>query len=124
MTELSHIVLLLLDARCPPLHCPTSLKTYLQALRPRKEIILVLTKSDLVDSRAVQAWKTWVKEWWDGDAEAPDGQGVQVIAVKSLDTEAMGGIVVKLFEISAEEKQKASRSHISPLTYWSTSSTL
>ena len=65
-----------------------------------------------------------MKEWWDGDAEAPEGQGVQVIALKSLDTEAMGEIVVKVFEISAEEKQEASRSHISPLTYWVTSSTL
>nr|ACZ80644.1 putative YlqF-like GTPase protein [Cryptococcus depauperatus] len=70
VTEASHILLLLLDSRCPPLHCPPSLRTYLKDIKTTKEVILVLTKSDLVDPKALQDWKEWINEWW--------GQGAQV----------------------------------------------
>ncbi len=56
--------MLLLDARCPPLHIPTSLRAHVQALKPRKEVVLVLTKSDLVDPGALEGWRKWAKEWW------------------------------------------------------------
>lgn len=47
-----------------PVHCPPSLRTYLRNLKPRRQIILVLTKADLVDPSAVDGWKAWLREWW------------------------------------------------------------
>jgi ribosome biogenesis GTPase A len=82
VTEASSIVLLLLDSRCPPLHCPPSLRSYIQNLKPRKEVILVLTKSDLVDPEALRGWRTWLKTWW-GDED------VQIVAVQSYDVEML-----------------------------------
>ena len=75
VTESSQIILLLLDARCPPLHLPHSLRTYIQTLKPRKQVILVLTKSDLVDPIALQGWKVWVKVYGrEGEAEVESEQ--------------------------------------------------
>ncbi|WRT70647.1 uncharacterized protein IL334_007645 [Kwoniella shivajii] len=82
VTEASSILLLLLDSRCPLLHCPPSLRSYLKDLKPQKEIILVLTKSDLVDPVALEGWKSWVRSWW-GD------EGVQVVSVRSYDVELL-----------------------------------
>ncbi|ODN99483.1 GTPase [Cryptococcus wingfieldii CBS 7118] len=82
VTESSQVLLLLMDTRCPPLHCPPSLRTHLQSLSPNKEIILVLTKSDLVDAKALQGWKQWVKGWW-------GQEGVQVVSVRSYDIELL-----------------------------------
>lgn len=84
MTEASSIILLLLDSRCPPLHCPPSLRTYIQNLKPRKEVILVLTKSDLVDPDALAGWRSWLPQWW-GDEQ------VQIVAARSYDVEALQG---------------------------------
>lgn len=74
-----------MDARCPAVHCPPSLRAYLRSLRPRREIILVLTKSDLVDPSALAGWRKWLKAWWldgsDGDEQEP-----QVVSVSSYDT--------------------------------------
>lgn len=84
VTEASSVVLLLLDSRCPPLHCPPSLRAYVQALKPRKEVILVLTKSDLVDPDALAGWRVWLKEWWGDDQ-------VQIVAARSYDVEALNG---------------------------------
>nr|XP_019051132.1 hypothetical protein I302_01581 [Kwoniella bestiolae CBS 10118]OCF30062.1 hypothetical protein I302_01581 [Kwoniella bestiolae CBS 10118] len=78
VTESSNILLLLLDSRCPLLHCPPSLRSYLQNLKPHKEIILILTKSDLVDPAALEGWKDWVRGWW-------GLEGVQVVSVQSYD---------------------------------------
>ncbi|WVR08573.1 hypothetical protein IAU60_005628 [Kwoniella sp. DSM 27419] len=82
VTETSSILLLLLDSRCPPLHCPPSLRTYLQNLNPRKEIILVLTKSDLVDPAALDGWREWIHYWW-------GQEGVQVVSVRSYDVDLL-----------------------------------
>ncbi|EIW69909.1 hypothetical protein TREMEDRAFT_13269, partial [Tremella mesenterica DSM 1558] len=82
VSEQSHILLVLLDARCPPLHLPPSLRSYLHDLQPKKEIILLLTKSDLVDPLAVKEWMVWMKEYWGGD--------VEVVPVRSYDSQALG----------------------------------
>ncbi|OWZ64338.1 hypothetical protein AYX14_02930 [Cryptococcus neoformans] len=82
VTEASQILLLLLDSRCPPLHCPPSLRTHLKSLVPSKEIILVLTKSDLVDSKALEGWKKWVRGWWGQES-------VHIVSVRSYDTELL-----------------------------------
>nr|KIR48345.1 GTPase [Cryptococcus bacillisporus CA1280] len=76
VTEASQILLLLLDSRCPPLHCPPSLRRHLKSLVPSKEIILVLTKSDLVDTKALEAWKIWVRSWWGQES-------VHIVSVRS-----------------------------------------
>lgn len=81
MTESSQIILLLLDSRCPPIHIPPSLKSYIQSLQPRREVVLVLTKADLVDPVALVGWKAWAREYW--------GQNVEVVGVVSYDTEAL-----------------------------------
>lgn len=115
VVEASAIVLLLVDARCPPLHCPPSLRAYLRSLRPRRQFVLVLTKADLVDPRALEGWKTWLKEWWtqreeddegdkrgargkgrardkqDKEVEAEDEDNTQVVAVMSYDVDLMYG---------------------------------
>lgn len=82
VTESSSIILLLLDSRCPALHAPPSLRKYIQSLKPNKEVILVLTKADLVDPEAVRRWKEWIMRWW-------GGEGVQVVSVMSYDLEML-----------------------------------
>ena len=77
VTESSSILLLLLDSRCPPIHCPPSLRSYIQSLKPKKEVILMLTKCDLVDGSALEGWKAWIKAWW--------GEQVDVVCVMSYD---------------------------------------
>ncbi|GAA93963.1 uncharacterized protein L969DRAFT_92904 [Mixia osmundae IAM 14324] len=61
VTEVSSILLVLLDCRCPLLHLPPSLQTYLINLKPKKQIILVLTKTDL-SNEAADAWTTYLQE--------------------------------------------------------------
>ncbi|KAG8838367.1 hypothetical protein FRC18_004972 [Serendipita sp. 400] len=56
VTEISQILLILLDCRAPTLHFPTSLQNYLKTLRPPPKVILILTKVDLVTPSHVEAW--------------------------------------------------------------------
>jgi hypothetical protein len=96
-------------------HCPPSLRSYLRNLKPRRQIILVLTKADLVDPSALEGWKRWLREWWNegqDDDVVPvrrrpgkDGQvrqqreatpaepvdDVQIISVSSYDTALLHG---------------------------------
>ncbi|KAL1410090.1 hypothetical protein Q8F55_004093 [Vanrija albida] len=90
VTESSAILLLLIDARCPPLHCPPSLRAYVKALRPRKEVILVLTKADLVDAGALAGWRTWLEEWW-AEGDEASATSVQIVAVSSYDKALLYG---------------------------------
>lgn len=83
VVEASSVILLLLDSRCPILHCPPSLRSYLQSLRPHKEVVLVLTKADLVDPSALAQWKEFIKGWW--------GQPVEVASVTSYDLDYLNG---------------------------------
>ena len=62
VSEISQIMLLLLDSRCPALHFPPSLHTYLAALYPKRPLILVLTKSDLVPPSYTAAWSAWLRD--------------------------------------------------------------
>ncbi|TXT10992.1 hypothetical protein VHUM_01743 [Vanrija humicola] len=91
VTESSAILLLLIDSRCPPLHCPPSLRTYVKALKPRKEVILVLTKADLVDAGALAGWRTWLKDWWTEGDEPGAASTVQIVAVSSYDKALLYG---------------------------------
>lgn len=92
MVEASSIILLLVDARCPAVHCPPSLRAYLRLLRPRREIILVLTKTDLVDPEALAAWRVWLKQWWmSGPPTGEDELEPQVVSVSSYDTSLLHG---------------------------------
>jgi len=76
-----------MDARCPAVHCPPSLRDYIRSLKPRREVILILTKADLVDPDALHAWESWLKAWWKDDA--PNKEDVQVVAVNSYNTSLM-----------------------------------
>ncbi|KAG6901216.1 hypothetical protein C0995_015204 [Termitomyces sp. Mi166 len=52
VTEISHILLVLLDSRCPSLHFPPSLASYISD----RKIILVLTKVDITGPERTLAW--------------------------------------------------------------------
>ncbi|CAE6482583.1 unnamed protein product [Rhizoctonia solani] len=81
--ELSSILMLLLDARCPPLHYPPSLDAYIKSLRPARQVILVLTKIDIVGEECTTAWSTWLKNRY-GDS------GIQVIGAQSYELVSYG----------------------------------
>ncbi|OCH94706.1 P-loop containing nucleoside triphosphate hydrolase protein [Obba rivulosa] len=59
VTEISQILLILLDSRCPTLHLPSSLSSYLSSsprLVDRTRTILVLTKVDICGPERAAAW--------------------------------------------------------------------
>lgn len=60
MTEISSILLVLLDTRCPPLHIPPSLYSYISSLRPPKQVIFVLTKTGVVGEECASSWRSWL----------------------------------------------------------------
>lgn len=64
--ELSPILLVLIDIRCPPLHFPPSLQEYILSHQQtsKKEVVLVLTKCDLVPDDVRIAWEEWCKREW------------------------------------------------------------
>ena len=61
MSEISQILLILLDSRCPLLHYPPSLASYLSGL-PNRKIILVLTKVDISGPDRANAWSDYLKQ--------------------------------------------------------------
>lgn len=68
VTEISQIILVLLDSRCPLLHYPPTLASYLQD----RKVILVLTKVDISGSARVAAWTEYLQ------AHYPNSRIVQV----------------------------------------------
>ncbi|KAJ8084465.1 hypothetical protein PM082_003235 [Marasmius tenuissimus] len=60
VTEISQIVLVLLDSRCPTVHLPPSLVQYLS--KQQVEVILVLTKTDICGPARVAAWRDYLHE--------------------------------------------------------------
>ena len=71
MTEISQVLLILLDARCPLLHYPPSLASHLAGL-PSRKIILVLTKVDITGPERANEWSGYLKK------QHPDVRVVQV----------------------------------------------
>ncbi|TRM66076.1 hypothetical protein BD626DRAFT_397642 [Schizophyllum amplum] len=59
VTEISDIILVLLDSRCPLIHFPTSLSKYLASYEA-KRVILVLTKVDITGSERTSAWIDYI----------------------------------------------------------------
>ncbi|KAF8313837.1 P-loop containing nucleoside triphosphate hydrolase protein [Clavulina sp. PMI_390] len=66
VTEVSPILLVLLDSRCPPLHIPSSLYNHICSLKPARQIIFVLTKSGVVGNECSLAWKAWLETRFPG----------------------------------------------------------
>lgn len=62
MTEISQILLVLLDSRCPLLHYPPSLHKYLATFRPLRKVIFVLTKIDITGPERVARWTEYLKK--------------------------------------------------------------
>ncbi|CAE6472925.1 unnamed protein product [Rhizoctonia solani] len=81
--EISSILMLLLDARCPPLHYPPSLDAYIKSLRPTRQVILILTKIDIVGEECAAAWSNWLKNRY-------GGSGVQVVGIQSYEPVSYG----------------------------------
>ena len=63
MTEISQILLVLLDARCPTLHFPPALAAYLSAVpnAARLRTVLVLTKVDICGPDRAAAWTAYLR---------------------------------------------------------------
>lgn len=59
--ERSDLLLVLLDARCPLLHLPPSLETYLKRFASMRTI-LVLTKKDIVGEQVAAEWKSYLHD--------------------------------------------------------------
>ncbi len=62
VTEISQIILVLLDSRCPTLHLPPALSSYLSSIphSSRLRTILVLTKVDISGPDRAAAWTTYL----------------------------------------------------------------
>ncbi|KAI0673348.1 hypothetical protein C8Q78DRAFT_620371 [Trametes maxima] len=77
VTETSQILLILLDSRCPTLHFPPALVSYLASpsIASRLRVILVLTKVDIAGPERAAAWTRHLK------ARYP---GVRVVQVESF----------------------------------------
>jgi hypothetical protein len=58
VTEISQIILVLLDSRCPLLHFPPSLSTYLSD----RKVILVLTKVDISGPTRASIWTNYFNQ--------------------------------------------------------------
>ncbi|EGO31038.1 hypothetical protein SERLADRAFT_432699 [Serpula lacrymans var. lacrymans S7.9] len=86
VTEISQIILLLLDSRCPILHIPHSLTSYLTT-RPIK-LVLILTKVDIAGPKRADAWTSYLQ------AQYPD---VPVIPVEAY-AERVGAQGKSFFE--------------------------
>ncbi|TFY59844.1 hypothetical protein EVJ58_g5518, partial [Rhodofomes roseus] len=82
VTEISQIFLILLDSRCPLLHYPPALSSYLTGLpyASRTRIILVLTKVDIVGPARADAWAAYLR------AKYPGTRVVQVESYAELDS--------------------------------------
>lgn len=74
VSEASQILLVLVDVRFPLIHYPPSLEEYVKTLRPKKEVIIVLTKTDLVPKWLAEAWRDWFVE-----REGPEGASVVIM---------------------------------------------
>ncbi|KAL1683741.1 hypothetical protein EV122DRAFT_286023 [Schizophyllum commune] len=59
VTEISDIILVLLDSRCPLIHFPDSLSKYLASYEG-KRVILVLTKVDITGTDRTSAWRDYI----------------------------------------------------------------
>ncbi|KAK0198849.1 P-loop containing nucleoside triphosphate hydrolase protein [Armillaria mellea] len=62
VTEISDIILVLLDSRCPLLHYPPSLSDYLTTIKH----VLVLTKVDITGPERVLAWTRYLRHHYPG----------------------------------------------------------
>ncbi|EJD45742.1 P-loop containing nucleoside triphosphate hydrolase protein [Auricularia subglabra TFB-10046 SS5] len=74
VSEISEILVVLLDSRLPPLHYPPSLQSYLATLRPVRKVILVLTKADVTGPDICALWELYLHE---------KHPGVRVVTVES-----------------------------------------
>ena len=86
VTEISQIILVLLDSRCPVLHLPPSLATYLGD----RKTILVLTKVDISGHVRAQAWIKYFQE------HHPNSRIVQVESY--IERDVIGDQGPKLYE--------------------------
>ncbi|GJJ08596.1 hypothetical protein Clacol_002815 [Clathrus columnatus] len=82
VTEISHILIILLDSRCPALHFPPSLRSFLSSLNPPRPLIFALTKTDIVPESYISAWTRWFQ------AKYPSARVVSVRANSTAGTNA------------------------------------
>lgn len=98
VTEMSDILLILLDSRCPCLHLPPSLATYLSLptaendTAPRsahlQRAILVLTKVDISGPARVSAWTSYLETRYPGTPIVP----VEAYVPIATGTDAQGRV--------------------------------
>ncbi|KAF9074834.1 P-loop containing nucleoside triphosphate hydrolase protein [Rhodocollybia butyracea] len=77
VTEISQIILVLIDSRCPLLHYPPSLASFLS----NRKVILVLTKTDITGPLRSNAWVDYLR------GTIP---GLRVVQVQSYSSKEQG----------------------------------
>ncbi|KAI0756793.1 P-loop containing nucleoside triphosphate hydrolase protein [Daedaleopsis nitida] len=84
VTEISQILLILLDSRCPILHFPPALSAYLASVSnaSRLRIVLVLTKVDISGPDRAAAWSKYLNALY---------PGTRVVQVESYTEKPSGG---------------------------------
>lgn len=94
--ELSSVVVHLADARLPLLHVSHKLVQYIQESFPQKRIVMVLTKTDLVQAERVNEWVSYLQDSF---------EGIPVIPYNRDNTEESNGVLMHTIGQMSEDVQ-------------------
>jgi len=132
VTEIAQIILILLDSRCPLLHYPPSLASYLSTphIANRTRVILVLTKVDIAGPVRADAWTRFLHSKYPHlrivqvesytEKEIGAGQGSKKVYEPHLPTSFRHALVQTLREVHAEmlEPPERLQDHPERLKNW------
>ncbi|CAI5727494.1 unnamed protein product [Hyaloperonospora brassicae] len=100
VVERSSVLVHLADARCPLLHISDQLMTHIRTKFPRKRVVLVLTKTDLVAAERVEKWSRYL--------QARYGQDLPVLAYcRDTMDESNAALMRAIGQVSAGIEQQA-----------------
>ncbi|KAG7396263.1 hypothetical protein PHYBOEH_002581 [Phytophthora boehmeriae] len=85
--ERSAVLVHLADARCPLLHISDRLMTHIGTEFPSKRVVLMLTKTDLVEPERVRNWSTYLQMRY--------GQDTPVLAYNHADIDASNALLMR-----------------------------
>lgn len=90
------------DVRFPLIHYPPALENYVKTLKPKKKVILVLTKTDLVPPYIAEGWRKCLSLSF----SLPCGMGLTQDGIKGLEEkEGPEGAEVVLMESYKETER-------------------
>lgn len=104
--ERSSVLVHLADARCPLLHLSDRLIAHITETFPSKRMVIVLTKSDLVEKSRVRAWVEYLEHRYE--------HKISVLAYSLEDTEQSNAILMRTIgqasaRIGRDEKEISMR---------------